>query len=1066
MGRSLLFLSFLFLLFFPTPDGSAQAFDPEHPPNTYQNTDNPYYWKNKRPTQGYWQQDVHYRIDARIDEKKQMIRGQMELTYWNHSPDTLREAYFHLYQNAFQPGSYYDKKRGGSPRYGRHGSEGRGTVIDSIRVNGQKVRTELDNTILRVKLPEGLETGEKIEFAIRFRTYFDEKGTWRRMDLFRTRDGHQHYNGVHWYPRISVYDRKFGWTTDQHLGNEFYGDFGTFDVSLNFPSNFIVQATGNLTNRQKVLPDSLRKAIDISNFKDKEWNSPSSTIIPYDSSKRKTWKFHAENVHDFAFTADPTYRIDTVKWNGITCMALVQEPHASEWTNAAEIAKKTIQNFSKDIGPYGHKKIIVADARSGMEYPMLTLCGGRDPSYRDLLVHEIGHEWFFGMVGTNETYRAAMDEGFTQFLTAHGLEELDGDTLVQDDPENLYRKKFANPELAREREVYSGYLTEAIKKNDAVINTHSDRFKSYDKYRQVYYKYSTMLYNLQYVLGDSLFWDAMQHYFEEWRFAHPYFEDFKRSVIQRTGVDLNWFFDQWWNKKGRIDYAVKSVNRIEEGHRIVLERKGKMQMPLDVRIITEDGTQHDHYIPNTWFEKKTDATVHERWIGWGEEFQDSYRFTVKTEKDIREVIIDPSGRLADIDRRDNRKTLSMDIRFDAGLNRAPDLNDHEVAWRPALWYNGVDGIKIGLHSKGDYMEHEGRYKASLWGNTRLLKQANLPGALKDDPASFLSYDLSYRTGTEEWIKGSELGLGSRWNAGLSRHYLKWSYSFPSGEDNLSIRYTAMQRPKEPYSFYLNDGMDWGVGHGNRFLELNYRHTYGYPSGNGVLKGSLRSQALSPAYDMSWARFSANNRSRIGPLLLRSRLLGQYGTGSDIPPESMLYLAGGNPEQMMEDPLTRAQGNLAGLQQDHGPLPGNFQYGGGLGVRGYNGYLAPSLYEKSDTTFLGHRGISGAAINLELEFQEALGIRIPSLDRYFDVSSYLFFDAGVLDLNPKGERAIWGPVRMDAGIGTSVTLEQLGPVEDIEPVTFRFDMPIFLNRTPAKDPAFIQFRWLFGISRAF
>lgn len=1056
------------LLLFMISKGQGQAFDPEQPPNTYRNADNPYYWKNKRPEQGYWQQDVHYQIDARIDEKRDLIEGRMELTYWNNSPDTLQEAFFHLYQNAFQPGSYYDKKRGGSPKYGQHGSKGRGTQVEEIRVNGQKVKTELDNTILRIELPEGLKSGEKVSFSMRFRTYFDEKGTWRRMDLFRTSEGKKHYNGVHWYPRISVYDQRSGWTTDQHLGKEFYGDFGTFDVSLNFPSNFIVQATGNLTNRKEAMPDSLRQALDLSNFEDKAWGEPASTIIPYDSSERKTWNFHAENVHDFAFTADPTYRIDTVKWNGITCMALVQEAHASGWSNAASLTKETIKTFSRKIGPYGHNKIIVADARSGMEYPMLTLCGGRDPGYRGLLVHEIGHEWFFGMVGTNETYRAAMDEGFTQFLTAYGLETIDGDTLVQKTPENPYEKKFEEPAIAREQEVYMGYLKSALRKNDAVLNTHSDHFKDYGKYRQVYYKMSTMLYNLQYVLGDSLFWGSMQNYFKEWRFAHPYFNDFRRSVNQYSNTDLNWFFDQWWNTRERIDYAVKNVEKLKgDRHRIVLERKGEMQMPLDVRIKGKNGQTQDYYIPNSWFKKQTNAKTLDRWIGWGKDFSDTYSFTTKVPDGIDEVIIDPSGRLADVDRRNNRKHLPVELSFDAGLYEEPDRKHYEIRWRPALWYNGLDGVKLGLHSKGDYMENEGRYKASIWSNTQLFQQEkDLPAQLSTGLENYLSYDLEYRTGTEEWLKGSELALGSRWNAGLSRHYLEWNYRFPTDKDELALRFTAMQRPLEAHSSYLLKGMDWGNKLANRYIELNYRHTYDHADGDGSLKGELRSQALSPAYDMSWARFVASNRTEIGSFSLRSRLFGQYGTGRRLPPESMLYLAGGSPEAMMESPLTRARGFIPSNMAGYGAGTRNFQYGGGLGLRGYSGYLAPSLNEEGDSALSGYRGISGAALNLELEFQDATGIQWRAAGRYLDFASYLFLDAGLIDLKSRSSSTAWGPLRMDAGIGAALTLERVGPVKDVSPVTVRVDFPFFLNRTPASDPNFFQYRWLLGISRAF
>ena len=237
--------------------------------------------------------------------------------------------------------------------------------------------------------------------------------------------GNKHYNGVHWYPRICVYDAKFGWTTDQHLGKEFYGNFGCFDVELNFASNFIVEATGFLLNRDSVLPNELRKKLDIKNFKDKKWNSVPSVIIPYKRGERKIWRFHAENVHDFAFTADPTYRIGEASWEDKTCYSLVQEPHASKWQNAADFGAKCLEVFSEDFGRYVYHKVIVADARSGMEYPMITLDGGSDPGYRDLLAHEIGHMWFFGQVGNNETYRALRDEGFTQFLTAGALIKID-----------------------------------------------------------------------------------------------------------------------------------------------------------------------------------------------------------------------------------------------------------------------------------------------------------------------------------------------------------------------------------------------------------------------------------------------------------------------------------------------------------------------------------------------------------------------------------------------------------------------------------------------------------------
>ena len=404
----------------------GQVYDPLHPPNTFRNSDNPEYWKNRPPYEGYFQQDVHYEITATIDEKTDVITASMELIYWNNSPDELEFVFFHLYQNAFQPGSYYDNLQRNNdvdPDYGFYEGQKLGTTIAKLRVNQKEVKTELDNTILKVYLPSPLASGESAKFNIDFKTYFDFGGVRRRMKVFYSygydleAGGFKHYDGVHWYPRMSVYDKKFGWTTDQHLGHEFYGDFGTYDVELTFSSNYVVEATGFLQNRDEVLPEELRKKLDIKNFADKPWNEAPSIITPYNPQETKTWKYHAENVHDFAFTADPTYRIGVTEWNGIKAISMCQEMHASKWQNAADYTAKIVQVYSEDFGMYVYHKIIVADARDGMEYPMITLDGGKDPSYRGLLAHEVGHNWFFGQVGNNETYRAFMDEGFTQFLT-------------------------------------------------------------------------------------------------------------------------------------------------------------------------------------------------------------------------------------------------------------------------------------------------------------------------------------------------------------------------------------------------------------------------------------------------------------------------------------------------------------------------------------------------------------------------------------------------------------------------------------------------------------------------
>jgi aminopeptidase N len=510
---------------------------------------NPLYWKNRKPDAAYWQQDVHYTIQARIDEEDHRIDGDERLVYTNNSPDTLHVLYFHLFQNAFVEGSYLrglEREKGGKPVLGRKEAAGQGTIVDNIRVDGVPVIPLLDNTVMQISLPKPIMPGDSVALSMRFKTWYDNGSTRRRMKMYDAW-GAKHYNGCQWFPKISVYDRKFGWDTYQHLNKEFYGDFGTFDVSLDFPSSYVVEATGLLANRAEVLPDTLRKKLDIKNFADKRWNEPPSIITPYVKGERKIWKYHAEGVHDFAFTADPSYRIGDTTWNGIQCVAIVQEPHASGWQNAPLYVAKIIRTFSRDIGPYGYPKMVAADAADGMEYPMITLDGGSDPGYRSLLVHEIGHNWFYGMVGSNETYRAAMDEGFTQFLTAWGLRRIDGDTVQTAPARRKWQRRYQEPALVLDRTVLNTYTMDALQHDELPLATHSNDFHDAlgheGGYRQVYYKTASMLYNLQYVLGDSLFQRALQHYFMQWRFAHPYFEDFRASIIQFTLVYINCFFD-------------------------------------------------------------------------------------------------------------------------------------------------------------------------------------------------------------------------------------------------------------------------------------------------------------------------------------------------------------------------------------------------------------------------------------------------------------------------------------------------------------------------------------------
>jgi len=1058
----------LFCILLSTVTFSQTKYDPLTTPNTYNQADNPNYWKNKAPA-GYWQQDVHYTIKANVDETKDIIDASEELVYWNNSPDDLNELYFHLYQNAFIPNSYCSElhqQNNKAIAYGNYEKKGLGTVVKNLKVDGKSVETILDNTILKVILNEPLKSGDKITINIDFKTYFDTGSLRRRMKTFNA-FGNTHYDGVLWYPRIAVYDKKFGWTKDQHLGKEFYGDFGTFDVELTFASNYVVEATGALQNRDEVMPADLREKLDIKNFADKAWNSPPSIIIPYDSLSRKTWIYHAENVHDFAFTADPTYRIGEVEWNGIRAISLVQEPHASRWQNAAEFAAKVIQVFSEDIGMYVYNKIIVADARDGMEYPMITLDSGSDPGYRGLLAHEIGHQWFYAQVGSNETYRAALDEGFTQFLTAWALTKIDGENLVREKPSSKYGQRFTKDVKAIDSRVYYAYLRDATKYNDPALNTHSDDFGSAlghgGGYRHVYYKTGAMLYNLQYVLGDELFIEAMQHYFQKWKMAHPYFEDFREAIIEYTKVDLNWFFDQWLETSKTIDYSIDNIEKTtEDNFEVTFERKGEMQMPIDFSVFANDGKEHKFHIPNHWFIKNTDATVLDKWHAWGKLYP-NYTASINIPSGIDYVVIDPSQRLADRYMLNNVSKVPMDVDFDSKIWNMPNWKKYELNARPDLWWNNYDGVKVGLHFNGDYMNYHHKIDANIWLNTGILQDYQYYDSYKNEYNPF-SYRFNYNTGLDKFSKHTDMTLHSRMLDGLNLNKIQLKKYDYSKKNLFYAGFKSMYRANISDLRYTNYKV-WENDKFNNTASFGWTHSYSYKGGKGNINLELTSSSVGSDYDYSKVVLTSIHKSKLGKLQLNTRIFGQYGSGSNWAGESKLNLAGANSEELMENKFTRSLGFIPNEWLGYDNTTNHFHMGGGLNLRGYTGYFSPEINANGDNVS-SYQGESGVSISAELEIQKIL----PIIKNQSKLKTYLFADAGIInttEITSENYKDAFSNLRSDAGIGIALTLNKWGALQMVKPLTLRVDFPFFLNRYPYVDEGNIQTnRFVVGIGRTF
>lgn len=1075
----------------------------------YRSKENELYWGNRKPHAAYWQQDVHYMIKAYIDEKTDILSAEMLLTYWNNSPDTLYEVFFHLYENAFQPGSYYDdlhRNNKVKPRYGRYESKGLGTVVTHFQHEQEVLQAELDNTIMRVKLRKPILPNTSTQFSLRFQTYFDSGSVRRRNKVFTT-FGYKHYDGTHWYPVICVYDAKFKWTTDQHLGREFYANFGTFDVELTFASHFIVEATGVLQNPDEVMPDTLRQKLDISRFKDKPLGTTPSVIIPYNPQERKTWKFHAENVHNFAFTADPTYRIgEAFTRDGVLCIAMVQEPNASRWQPVAAYTAQVIELFSRDFGPYLYPKMVVADARDGMEYPMLTLCGGLYPYNKTLIAHEVGHNWFYGMIGSNETYRALLDEGFTQFLTVWALDHIPDDDMIADIKQSdkkrkTWKQRFGISLPPRDTRAYLGYLIDAVRFDDMPLNTHSDMFRGALRqgggYRHVYSKTATMLYNLQYVLGDTLFQQAMKHYFHQWKMAHPYPEDFRQSIIDYTKTDLNWFFDQWMETTKNIDYRIHKVRMVKRCKirsskkifsaniymthpcadtatadslrylLITFKRKGEMQMPIDFSVILKNGDSLHYYIPNTWFEKKhhlhKTVTPLPRWIGW-QKVRPYYQACLPVGSRVKNVIIDPSYRLADINMLDNSLKPSFQWHWDAQVYHPADWRKYHLYTRPELWWNAIDGWKIGWHLNGNYMQFRHRFNFSFWVPTMLAQGSAQRYRLFTYDENFnlvsirrladrFNYRFHYETGLYKWIKGLSVFYSSAYLEGLELY--RGGFIQQLHRHTISLHMKLMSRPLPHKELYVLNGL-WQTERLNSSLNIEWSYSYQYQRGHGQWKVLLRNAGIASDYDYTFAEATLINHTQLGPLELHSRLYGRYGWGTLVPLESALDITGANNEALMDYPLLRSRGYVPpSWVFDQWRDLTYFQQGGGLNLRAFAEYPLITMTPSNNLMVYHRMALSGTAVNLELDMDGLVNWQPKKIKDFLHLDVYCFFDAGITPFDQKRRvgngvypavtadgqfGGTQGRMYADGGLGIAITLKKFGALEKIKPFTLRCDVP--------------------------
>lgn len=580
---------------------------------------------HKQSNQAYWQQHVDYTMDIDMDVKTYQYKGTQKLVYTNNSPDALNKVFYHLYFNAFQPNSQMDvrsrniqdpDRRVGDRISKLTPSEIGYIKVNSLKQNGSVVKHETIGTILEVTLNKPIQPGESVTFDMIFDAQVPKQ---------IRRSGRNSAEGValsmtQWYPKMAEYDFE-GWHTPPYLGREFHGVWGNFDVTLHLDKNYVVGGTGYVQNPQEVGHGYEDKT--------KPLNLPSGDKL--------TWKFTAPNVHDFTWGADPEFIHDTYKMdNGVDLHFLYKETLDAEYLeNWKKLQPKTAElmdYFGSHIGQYPYKQYsVIQGGDGGMEYAMCTLITGQRKwgSLFGVTAHELAHTWFQFLLATNESKHPWMDEGFTTYISNKAENEILGEGKE-------------NPHAGS----YRGYNYVVSNNIEEPLTTHADRYHTNTAYGVASYsKGNIFLSQLEYVIGKENVAKTLKKYFEDFSFKHPTPNDIKRTAEKVSGLQLDWYLNEWTQTTHTIDYGIKSVN----GKEITLERIGQMPMPIDVEVTYTDGSKESFNIPLRMMrgEKPTNATVITDWTF----AHPTYTFTAK--KDVKSVEIDSSKLMADVNQANN-----------------------------------------------------------------------------------------------------------------------------------------------------------------------------------------------------------------------------------------------------------------------------------------------------------------------------------------------------------------------------------------------------------------------------
>ncbi len=839
----------------------------------------------------YFQQQVAYDITVTLDDSAHTLSAHEKIEYTNNSPHALEFIYFHLWPNAYknhETAFAKQKERFLSTSFLFSKEKDRGYIdslnfsIDGVETNWEYHPDWID--VAKVQLPNPLLPGQTITIETPF---------FLKIPKVFSRLGHsgKHYEMTQWYPKPAVYDHK-GWHPMPYLDmGEFYSEFGSFDVKITLPENYRVMATGDLVNGEAEYAwlDSLANAGDslhalpenefketVKALKKGKKKSIWQKVITLfkkeekadkQETKLKTLHFHQDKVHDFAWFADPNwivrkgtlYLADSTR--EVTLWSMYLPKNAELWENSIEYLHDSGYWYSEFIGDYPYNHITAVDgdlsAGGGMEYPNITVISTTKSKHRleNVIMHEVGHNWFYGILGTNERDHVWMDEGLNEFNNIRYWDKKYGAEGRKYILNEKTQQKLGPFSVAKNLKYgfmeYVGYTSWIKLGDEEPLETSSNSFKRRTNYWLSYSKPFVYSWHLLHYLGEDTIDTILQDFYEDWKFKHPYPEDFFAYFPKHTDKDYSWYTKDVFYKTGLVDYSVKLKK-----DKVIFKNKGTLTVPFQAAFYDKAGSE-----------------IQRSWVEGVNKFK-----TIELPANTKSVIIDPDETLPDVNRPNNatHKPFKLSWVFDQ-----PHYYKREVFWLPWLFshnqFNGfTPGVKLyhGFIPGYDY----GVGVTPLWDfhNEQLVGHVSFSRYLYDFGEYYQS-SFSGNLSRFEGRSGLQLNFKGKRKEKLQR-YPVWTTS--AALDFHSINGDAVD------SSYYTSG-ELGTAYG----ELSFYHRpnpqTSYTVRSGLKTGFLNAEFVRLHVQLNY-RYKFSKK-----FMTKLRIwTGGFLTSTNLPKQYITYLSGG------------------------------------------------------------------------------------------------------------------------------------------------------------------------------